>query len=289
MITISKAIRSLQQTDAHLLCRCIKIERTDGVVWRFTDHDYSLVVLGETYVPAGSIDSSATEKRSGVQERSAEYKGAISDSRISVDDLRAGRYDGAKITQMVVNWKYPFRGPYESNIFWVDSLRHTGEEWAATVEGLTGFLRAEVGRIYKRTCDAVVGDTRCGVNLTGYTATSTVQSVSVDRLSFIANVLTGPSAETITVNNYFRFGKLTWTSGNNSGVVCDVKSDILVTRRFDLQLKTPVSIQVGDAFTVSKGCDGRYETCGAFGNKVRFRGFPTVPGVTKTLLGPDHK
>ena len=38
-------------------------------------------------------------------------------------------------------------------------------------------------------------------------------------------------------------------------------------------------ILVGDAFTVSAGCDKRFATCrDRFGNIANFRGFPHMPG-----------
>ena len=41
----------------------------------------------------------------------------------------------------------------------------------------------------------------------------------------------------------------------------------------------PQPIEVGDAFTVTAGCDKSFSTCGSrFNNKVNFRGFPQIPG-----------
>ena len=38
-------------------------------------------------------------------------------------------------------------------------------------------------------------------------------------------------------------------------------------------------VAVGDAFTVTAGCDKHFKTCKAkFDNGVNFRGFPHVPG-----------
>jgi uncharacterized phage protein (TIGR02218 family) len=41
--------------------------------------------------------------------------------------------------------------------------------------------------------------------------------------------------------------------------------------------RTPIA--VGDAFTVTVGCDGGFGRCGGgFGNTANFRGFPYLPG-----------
>jgi uncharacterized phage protein (TIGR02218 family) len=41
----------------------------------------------------------------------------------------------------------------------------------------------------------------------------------------------------------------------------------------------PEPIAPGDPFTVTAGCDKRYDTCRAkFNNTINFRGFPQIPG-----------
>jgi uncharacterized phage protein (TIGR02218 family) len=41
----------------------------------------------------------------------------------------------------------------------------------------------------------------------------------------------------------------------------------------------PEPFAAGDAFTVTAGCDKRFDTCRAkFDNVVNFRGFPHIPG-----------
>jgi uncharacterized phage protein (TIGR02218 family) len=41
----------------------------------------------------------------------------------------------------------------------------------------------------------------------------------------------------------------------------------------------PNPIEAGDTFTVSAGCDKRFETCREkFANALNFRGFPHMPG-----------
>ena len=40
------------------LCRCFRIERNDGVVFGFTDHDRPLVFDGTDFEPADGLDAS---------------------------------------------------------------------------------------------------------------------------------------------------------------------------------------------------------------------------------------
>ena len=47
----------------------------------------------------------------------------------------------------------------------------------------------------------------------------------------------------------------------------------------DLWQRAPRPIRPGDAFTVTAGCDKRFDTCRSrFANAKNFRGFPHMPG-----------
>jgi uncharacterized phage protein (TIGR02218 family) len=50
----------------------------------------------------------------------------------------------------------------------------------------------------------------------------------------------------------------------------------------------PRTIAVGDAFSVTAGCDKRHATCRKkFGNVVNFRGFPHMPGNDFVIRMPQ--
>jgi uncharacterized phage protein (TIGR02218 family) len=47
-------------------------------------------------------------------------------------------------------------------------------------------------------------------------------------------------------------------------------------------------IGVADTFTVTAGCDKRFQTCrDRFANGVNFRGFPQIPGNDFVIAGVD--
>ena len=48
--------------------------------------------------------------------------------------------------------------------------------------------------------------------------------------------------------------------------------------------QTPFVSGTGDTFTVTAGCDKRFETCrDRFANGANFRGFPHMPGTDRAL------
>lgn len=287
MIPLTATLRNSLDASVHELAKCWTIERVDGVVLRFTDHNAPLILDdGNTYSPAGGFSATAQQQQAGLQSRNIEMQGVLTSDRITEDDLRAGRYRGAKVTERVVNWRYPFKGAYSVRVFWVAETARTGETWTAQLEGLTAKLRQPVGRVYSRTtCWKRFGSTECGANPASFTATGAVASVSEQRLVFLSGTLSGvtPSGD-----GYFDKGELTFTSGANAGVKVEVKVYTHGTKRFELQLRTPFDIAPGDTFSVIAGCDKGFNHCVfKFSNGVRYGGYPYIPGDTKALQTPD--
>jgi len=83
---------------------------------------------------------------------------------------------------------------------------------------------------------------------------------------------------------FFDYGVLTWTSGNNSGYTMEIKSYVksMAFYNFYLYENMPYSIEVGDTFTVTIGCDKDLATCrDTFDNIVNMRAEPFIPGIDK--------
>jgi len=80
-------------------------------------------------------------------------------------------------------------------------------------------------------------------------------------------------------DDYFNYGKLIFTGGQNVSIHMEVKDFIDVDNVFEMFLPFPFDIEVGDTFQVFAGCDKRLETCKTkFDNHINFQGFPYIPG-----------
>lgn len=84
--------------------------------------------------------------------------------------------------------------------------------------------------------------------------------------------------------NYFAGGLLTFTSGDNSGISREVKSDI--DGDIVVVLAFPFEYVDGDTFEVYAGCQKRVEDCNTFspengtrGNIYNMRAEPYIPGI----------
>ena len=275
--TLSLPARTSLDMRVRKLATCWRIIRTDAVEYKFTDHNEPLVVNSLTYTPVSGISASAKQQKSALEENNFEVKGVI--GSISEDDLRVGRFRNAEVTEMLVDWGYPFYGPIIINKYWIEQTIHNGETWEAQVSGLPAKLKREIGNVYSRNCGWTLGDTRCQFVIVPETARA-VQTVVDDRNEFTGNMA-------VSTTGHWDYGLLTWTSGPNNGISSEIEKN--VSQQVKLRFYMPYAIAVGNQFTIKVGCNKLIQTCkDKFNNVKNFGGFPTIPGNDKLLQGPNR-
>lgn len=281
MRDIDPRLQAALDSGATTHCRCWRLERSDGTVLGFTDHDRTIAFAGTTYRADTGLDAAALQTSTGLSVDNSQAMGALSDSAITEEDIRAGRFDGAVVDQYLVDWRDPsirlhlFHGT-------IGELRRTDTSFEAELRGPTEALNLPVGRTMQRSCDRVVGDAKC--------------RVALDDPAFrFDGVVTAGAGSCIEVSEagpfapgWFTGGLLRWTDGRNMGLTSTVRADAVVGgRRLDLEFAPAFGIVVGDRFTVTAGCDKTPETCRAkFGNFLNFRGFPHIPGEDWLMAYP---
>jgi uncharacterized phage protein (TIGR02218 family) len=258
---------------ATTVCHAWALERADGVVMGFTDHDGDLAFEGIRFLAGTGLTAGALQQVTGLAVDNAEVAGALSDAGIREADIRAGRFDGAEVRLWLVNWAdvgqrmLRFRGSLGEVVQQDGAFR-------AELRGLTEALNRPMGRIIQPGCDAVLGDARCRVDLTGpdWHAEVTVEALREGRI-----LATSPVNR---AEGWFRRGTATFLDGAAAGVSLTIKSDRRVDGRLEVELwqEPGVAPAVGDRVRLVAGCDRRDETCrGKFRNFMNFRGFPHVP------------
>lgn len=140
-------------------------------------------------------------------------------------------------------------------------------------------MQQTIGQTYSIECRADLGDDRCTVTLSTYTETGTLTGVT-DNREFA-------DSSRSEADDYFNYGMLTWTSGNNDGLEMEVKDFINSTGTFKLLSPMPFTVQVGDQYSVYKGCDKTRTTCKTFTNIDNFRAEPDIPGIDEAITIPD--
>jgi len=262
------------------LAWCWQITRADGVTFGFTDHDRTLSFDGTEFEPESGLTASEVRSGSDLSVDAQDAQGVLSSDRITETDILDGRWDNAAVEVWRVNWSAPAqrvllrRGA-------IGQIRRGRLAFVAEVRSLAHILGQTVGRTFQASCDAALGDARCGVNLEApaFKGSGAVIDVPRDR-AFTASGLGAFAA------GWFAFGLVEWSTGANTGRRVEVLSHDLVDGIAILTLlEAPVRpITATDDFVVRAGCDKRIATCSAkFANTSNFRGFPHIPGQDAVL------
>lgn len=294
MRSLPSALLNHLSGDTTTLTTCWKLTRADGVVERSTEHDEPVTITASSPLAGleGVYDATAGMTGSDVRSSSdltidnLEVTGQTGDLAIDVADIEAGLYDNAEVVLFLVNWQAPDDGQIILRRGNIGNIRRTSEgQYTAELRGLTQKLTQTIVRTYGTSCDADLGDTRCGVDLEALTITGTVTAVT-SRRRFDADLDAGSPAPAA---GYYNGGLLTFTSGANAGYGKEVRRDAAAGNPGELETYEPLpaAIEVGDTFTLRPGCDKSSGTCKAkFANLVNFRGHGLlVPGTGDVIRG----
>jgi len=280
-----------QDFQAHLdtgithLCRCWAVERKDGLLLGFTDHDLELVFEGMTFSPSSGLTAKALEQTTGLSVDNSEAMGILSAAAVTEADIEAGRYDGAEVRSWLVNWSdvsqriLQFRGT-------LGEIRRAGGAFQAELRGLTEALNQVQGRRFQQPCSAVLGDKSCGFDLDtpGYSVELPVEAIKDGKfLEF--------SALGEFEDRWFERGRYVVKSGEAIGLIGLVKNDKLLngTRTIELWETVRATVLTGDLIRFEAGCNRRPRTCRLkFNNFVNFQGFPTIPGEDWLMSAPHR-
>jgi uncharacterized phage protein (TIGR02218 family) len=275
MKTLPAGLQAHLDSGATTLCWCWRLTRRDGAKLGFTDHDRDLVFDGTTFEAAAGFTASEIRDAVGLSVDNLEVESALTSDQLNEEHLAAGLYDDARVEIFRVNWQAP-----EQRVLMrtgsLGEVCRAGASFRAEVRGLAHYLQQPKGRLFQYTCDADLGDARCGVNLGAgnYRGTGTIAAV-ISARGFTATGLDG------FADGWFTRGLVTFTSGANVGRAIEVKrhtkrDGVVTIELWQEPAQAPIA---GETFTVAAGCDKQLATCRAkFSHTVNFRGFPHMPG-----------
>jgi hypothetical protein len=152
------------ESGAATLCHVWMLTRADGAVLGFTDHDRDLTLDGVTCRAASGWVAGAADTAVGLSAGSAAAAGGLDDDGIADSDVEAGLYDGGAVALWRVDWaRLDLRVRLWTAT--MTRIRREGGGFTAELEGPLARLERVVGRTYGRSCDAILGDGRCRVDL----------------------------------------------------------------------------------------------------------------------------
>jgi uncharacterized phage protein (TIGR02218 family) len=263
-----------EMRDCTTLCHCWRLERRDGKVFGFTDHDRALTVGGLKCEPQSGFTQAEARASLGMAVDAVDIEGALTSDVLSGEDIDAGLFDGASVETLLVDWSDPARAvPIRKAV--IGRISRADGRFVAELESVAASLDRPNGRYLRRNCDARLGDARCGVDLSGNVFTGAGEVVALTApATLLADGLSAFEP------GWFAFGEITFETGALGGRVMAViehgvaEGDVFLTLPADENSPAP-----GDRFTVRAGCDKHFATCRAkFSNPENFRGFPHLPG-----------
>ena len=268
-------IHTFESDHVLLQCHAWIVTRRDGVKLGFTDHDGPVTVDGVVCEPEAGFETTALETSTGLSVDNAEVMGALRSDQISEEAMTAGLFDNADITAWTLDWSQPdsakltFRGT-------IGEIEKTGAAFKAEVRSLSEALNVPMGRVYQSKCDAVLGDARCGVDLT---------AGGFKRAGTISNILSGYQVEVDFEGDHpegwFERGALSFVDASGQDHSLRIKRDDVLgaKRRLTLWASDLGTIGAGAEVQLTAGCDKCLATCrDKFANAVNFQGFPFIPG-----------
>lgn len=261
------------------------ITRTDGEVFRLTSLDRDLEYPPGSELIYRACDSLVPSASEAVSEVDAagnmDLSGAIGvgAGKITEHDLYAGLFDGAEVEAWLVAWggtiipKRLLKGTF-------GAVEQSDTAFKTEVVGDGAKLQqTPLVHSLQPGCRWLFGDpVTCGKDLAPLTVTGTVDSgIGLREFTDAAR------AETA---GYFRRGRVTFTTGDNSGVSAEIKEHA-TGGVFSLWPRLPFAISTGDEYSMTPGCtnikasaDG-CNGCTAWDNLERYGGFDKVPGGDK--------
>lgn len=142
------------------------LTRRDGGALGFTDHDRPLRLQGVDCRPDSGLTPGAARAELGAVPGVARAVGLLDADAVTEADIAAGLYDGAAIRAFRLDWTAPETTAVELWRGRIETLERSGTRFVAQVAGPLAALDRVAGRTYQRACDAVLGEARCGVDLT---------------------------------------------------------------------------------------------------------------------------
>ncbi|MEG3091331.1 DUF2163 domain-containing protein [Sphingomonas sp. PB1R3] len=248
---------------------CWRIERRDGVTIGLTGHDHDLWIDGLRYRAAPGLTPSAILRGDALDPDLMEASGALTSAAIGERDLLGGRWDGASVAAIAVDWSGE-GAPVPLGQGTIGAVQLGEGGFSAELRGVGALLDRPVAEETSPDCRAMLGDRRCRVAMAGRRRFARVTAWDGE---------VGLTLDTIEpVANAYGQGRLIWFGGDNAGL----EGAVARSEGTQLWLSAAPAFPVapGALIELVEGCDKRLETClSRFANVMNFRGEPFLPGI----------
>lgn len=249
---------------------CLRIFLEGGRIIGLTDHDEDLTFSAVTHRARPGLSLPEMERTADLAPDSAVIETALSSDGLTREDLSSGQLKQSRAEIVRVAWEDPAQRELVA-VGTVGEVERRGDTLLIEFRGLAERLAAPTGRVYQKSCDAALGDERCGIDLAGSAYEISGQMTSASGVGLTIDAV--PSDPEILAHGHAVFpdgSKHAIRTARQEGASC------IVT----LWRAPEIAPDSASSIVLRAGCNKRFETCrDLFANTVNFRGFPTIPGT----------
>lgn len=162
--TLLPSMEAHLQQETTSLCTCWILTRTDGRIFRFTDHDSDISFGGDLYEASSTYSRTSMSNESGFGIDDLEITAILASDKILESELSAGLFDYAAIRLFMVDFTDPDgNGDIKLRAGWLGEIltNQQGTAFRTELRGLTQALSFSVLEVFSPDCRADLGDDRC--------------------------------------------------------------------------------------------------------------------------------
>jgi len=280
MKTLPSALAAHIATRNTTLATALKITRADGAVFAFTTHDIDDLVGGVTYLAKPGLAASdiviAANAAVGNLQLSTLHDGSV----FTTADILGGKWRNAAFTIFRYNWASISDGIDTLLSGTLGEFTLLRNSVTAELRDFRQYLQQSVGDASSKTCRARLGDARCKKDVTAFTYTGAITSVT--------NEQTFADSSRTEAAQWFNEGEIVFTSGNNNGLSAKIKT-FAAGGHFGVAIPLVLPVLPGDTYRAVAGCMKRVdEDCHTkFNNVLNFVGEPHRKGMNDLTAPPS--
>jgi hypothetical protein len=195
-IPISAGLRAHLAQPYQTMAPFLKVTLTNGTVLGFTGLDAEYDYDGVTYDSVVGFMPFDVVTGSDLSVDNSEIRGILSSPSITIDDLRAGLWSGARCEFFWLNYMTPADGPIILRVGWLGEVRTGRNSFEAELRGLAQAYTRVVGQLTSPLCRNTLFDAGCQVDPATFTFTDVVVDGVSDNQTIFASALTqdGPAS-----------------------------------------------------------------------------------------------
>lgn len=249
---------------------CVRIVCVNGLTVRLTAYPHDLVMSnGQIYRTDYGYEPTAFSSGTDFAPPAIDLEGIVALDGVSRDGLASGVFDNARVYVFKTSFLAPVEDYEEVAAGFFGKTTLIDDRYRIEGMGLADVLGQTFGKYFTSSCQHTPWDAGCGISEASVTVTGTITHVT--------NAYSFRDSSRTEAADWFGSGTIRFTSGNNAGLkALEIKSysaDGSITTH-DAAYYLP---QVGDTYSMVKGCRRRRDDCKANSNIINFFGFPDLP------------